>query len=451
MEVLVAELLLRIYDDLDEARRTILRRALWEEQTIPEAVRAGIRRVVGRDMAPAEVVALILADVRQRGDAAVRAWTQRADGLTIDDLEVPPAACRAALDSLDAGLRSALELATERIALFHERQPTGSWVDFGGDGALGQIVRPLARVGLYVPGGTAPLPSSLLMSAIPARVAGVPEIVVCTPPQRPDGRVSPVILAAAALVGGVRVFRIGGAQAVGALAYGTDSVPRADKVCGPGNLFVTLAKRQVYGIVGIDGLPGPTETLVVADDAAHPAWVAADLLAQAEHDVLASAILVTPSRLLAERVQVEVARQMEELGRAETIAASLAGRGGIVLTANLADAVEVANEYAPEHLCLLVREPWQWVGRVQNAGGIFVGDFSYEVLGDYVAGPSHVMPTGGTARFASPLSVADFVKRISLIALTPEEGRRLGPAAARLAEAEGLSAHAAATTRRLAE
>lgn len=444
----MAEPLLRIYDDPGEARRTILRRVLWEEQAVPEAVRASIRRVMGKDLAPAEAVALILTDVRQRGDAAVREWTQRADGLIIGDLEISPAACRAALDGLETDLRSALELATERIACFHERQPTGSWVDFDDDGALGQMVRPLARVGLYVPGGTAPLPSSLLMAAIPARVAGVPEIIVCTPPQRPDGRISPVVLAAAALVGGVRVFRIGGAQAVGALAFGTESVPRVDKICGPGNLFVTLAKRQVYGVVGIDGLPGPTETLVIADDTANPVWVAADLLAQAEHDMLASAILITPSRALAERVQVEVARQMEELGRAETIAASLAGRGGIVLTADLADAVDLANEYAPEHLCLLVREPWQWVGRVRNAGGVFVGDFSYEVLGDYVAGPSHVMPTGGTARFASPLSVADFVKRISLVALTPEEGRRLGPAAARLAAAEGLSAHAAAARRR---
>jgi len=441
------EPLLRIYSP-DEARRTILRRLSWEEQGVPEALQMGIRRVMGEDLTPAEAVARILADVRARGDAAVREWTWRADGVALGDLEVSPDACRAALNGLDAELRRALELAAERITRFHARQPSGSWVDFEDGGALGQLVRPLARVGIYVPGGTAPLPSSFLMSAIPARVAGVAEIVMCTPPQRPNGEVSPVILAAAALVEGTRVFRIGGAQAIGAMAYGTESVPPVDKICGPGNIFVTLAKRQLYGLVGIDGLPGPTETVVIADETANPVWVAADLLAQAEHDVLASAILITPSRALAEQVQVEVARQMEDLGRAEIIAASLAGRGGIVLTKDLAEAIGMANAYAPEHLCLLVHDPWPWVGRVQNAGGVFVGDFSYEVLGDYVAGPSHVMPTGGTARFASPLSVADFVKRISLVALTPEEGRRLGRAAARLADAEGLGAHAAAARRR---
>lgn len=441
------EPLLRIYNP-EEARGTILYRAPWEEREIPEALRVSIRRVMGEDLTPAEAVARILADVRARGDAAVREWTWRTDGVALDDLEVPPEACRAAWDGLEPGLRQALALAAERITRFHERQPSGSWVDWSEGGALGQLVRPLTRVGVYVPGGTAPLPSSLLMSAIPARVAGVPEIVVCTPPQRPHGEVSPVILAAAVLVGKVRVFRIGGVQAIGAMAYGTASVPRVDKICGPGNLFVTLAKRQVYGIVGIDGLPGPTETLVIADESANPAWVAADLLAQAEHDVLASAILITPSRALAEQVQVEVAQQMEELGRAEVIAASLTGRSGIVLVADLEEAIGLANAYAPEHLCLLVCDPWRWIGRMHNAGGVFVGDFSYEVLGDYVAGPSHVMPTGGTARFASPLSVADFVKRISLVALTPEEGRRLGQAAATLADAEGLSAHAAAARRR---
>jgi histidinol dehydrogenase len=242
---------------------------------------------------------------------------------------------------------------------------------------------------------------------------------------------------------------VGGAQAIAALAYGTESIPRVDKICGPGGLFVTLAKRQVFGQVGIDGLPGPTETMVIADGAADPALAAADLLAQAEHDVLASAILLTPSRELAVRVQVEVARRLEGLSRAEIAATSLASRGGIVLTADLAEAVALANAYAPEHLCLLTADPWALAGQVQNAGGIFLGEHSFEVLGDYVAGPSHVMPTGGTARYASPLSVADFVKRISLVALEPAAGRRLSGPAALLAEGEGLTAHAAAARARL--
>jgi histidinol dehydrogenase len=325
-------------------------------------------------------------------------------------------------------------------------------------GTLGQIVRPLARVGIYVPAGSAPLPSSLLHAAIPARVAGVREIIVCTPPSRritdpagaEDGSgVAPLTLAAARVASVDVVYAIGGAQAIAAMAYGTESVPRVDKIVGPGGLFVTLAKRQVFGAVGIDGLPGPTETLVIADDTADPAIAAADLLAQAEHDLLASAILLTPSRRLAERVQVEVGRQLEALSRADIAAASLSGRGGIVVTVDLAQAVDLANAYAPEHLCLLTAEPWALVGRIENAGGIFVGEHSFEVLGDYVAGPSHVMPTEGTARFASPLSVADFVKRISLIALGPDEGRRLSGPAALLADGEGLTAHAAAARARL--
>ena len=303
-----------------------------------------------------------------------------------------------------------------------------SWVDTGPDGTLGQLIRPLDRAGVYVPGGTAPLPSSLLMAAIPARVAGVGEVVVCTPAG--SAGVNDLILAAAHVAKVDRLFALGGAQAIAALAYGTESVPRVDKIVGAGGLFITLAKRQVFGGVGIDGFYGPTETLVIADDSADPAWAAADLLAQAEHDVLASPILLTPSRALAEQVAAQLRRQLEGLSRAEIAAASLADRGGIVVTADLAEAVELANLYAPEHLCLLVAEPWALVGQIRNAGGIFVGEHSFEVLGDYVAGPSHVMPTEGSARYASPLSVADFVKRISLIAFTREAGARLSAPAA---------------------
>jgi histidinol dehydrogenase len=306
-------------------------------------------------------------------------------------------------------------------------------------GRLGQRVTPIERVGVYVPGGTAPLPSSLLMSVIPAQVAGVHTIVVCTPPNPP-----PVILAAAFLCGIDQVYQVGGAQAIAALTFGTESVPKVDKIVGAGNLFVTLAKQQVYGTVGLDGLAGPTETVVVADKSARPAWVAADLLAQAEHDVLASAILLTPERRLAEAVQAEVAHQMENLSRAEIIAQSLTNRSGIVLTPDLETACALASEYAAEHTCLAVADPEKWASSIPNAGGLFLGEHSFEVLGDYVAGPSHVMPTGGTARFASPLNVMDFVKISSIIALDETTGRELSQLAATIARAEQLTGHAAA-------
>jgi histidinol dehydrogenase len=441
--------MLRIYDDWKQARQRVLRRrdtmALDE---VPEPVRAGIQRVFGEDLAPKEAVARILTDVRQRGDEALRHWTARIDGLTDDDFEVAGETLEAAYDSLPSDLADALNLAADRIRAFHARQPIPSWTTTDLGGTLGQRVTPLQRVGVYVPGGTAPLPSSLLMTVVPARVAGVDKVVVCTPPGREDGRVPDIILAAAYVAGVDRLFRLGGAQAIAALAYGTASVPRVDKIVGAGGLFTTLAKRQVYGQVGLDGLYGPTETVVVADDSANPAWVAADLLAQAEHDVLATAILLTPSRRLAEAVQAEVARQMEHLSRADVVAASLAGQGGIVLTPDLETAVRLADEFAPEHLCLSVQEPAVWTERIRNAGGLFLGEHSFEVLGDYVAGPSHVMPTGGTARFASPVNVLDFVKITSIIALDTGTVAQLCPAAARLAHAESLTAHAAAAEQR---
>jgi histidinol dehydrogenase len=318
-------------------------------------------------------------------------------------------------------------------------------------GRLGQRITPVRSVGVYVPGGTAPLPSSLLMSTIPAQVAGVSEIVVATPPGRQDGKVPAVILAAAAVAGIDRLITLGGAQAIGALAFGTETVPRVDKIVGPGNLFVTLAKQQVFGLVGIDGLYGPTETIVIADDTAEPAWVAADLLAQAEHDVLASAILLTPSRTLAEAVQREVARQMERLSRDQVIAVSLANRGGIVLTRDLAEAAALADGYAPEHLCISTADPHALADNIQNAGGLFFGERSFEVLGDYVAGPSHSMPTGGTARFASPLSVVDFVRITSIIDLDAATAGELSRPAAKLAHAEGLTAHAQAAEFRVGQ
>ena len=431
-----------------QAQQTILRRDRALEPEVTPAMRERMAAIFGEKLSPAAAVARILDDVRARGDAALFEWTQRIDGVALARLDVDPADIRAAAGSLPADLRDALRLAANRIRAFHALQPVQSWTTTTLGGRLGQRVAPLRRVGVYVPGGSAPLPSSLLMSAIPAQVAGVTEIVVVTPPGR-DGRVPPVILAAAEAIGLTTVYTLGGAQAVAALAFGTATIPRVDKIVGPGNLFVTLAKRQVFGLVGIDGLAGPTETVVIADETADPAWVAADLLAQSEHDPLATAILLTPSRPLAEAVQREVARQVEALSRDDIIAAALAGQGGIVVTADLAEAAALADAFAPEHLCLATAEPRALADAIANAGGLFLGERSFEVLGDYVAGPSHTMPTGGTARFASPLNVLDFVRITSIIDLDAATTAALAPAAARLARAEALTAHAAAAERRM--
>ena len=448
---------LRIYENWKEARQTVLRRRdMMALDQVPEPVRASIRRVFGQELTPEQSVAHILADVRRRGDDALRDWTTRIDNLSLDDIESPAGAREAAYNSLPPDLTQALNLAAERIRDFHTRQPITalSWTTDEMGGTLGQRVVPIQRVGVYAPGGAAPLPSSLLMAVIPARVAGVDKVFVCTPPGKPDGRVPDVTLAAAHIAGVDRLFRLGGAQAIGALAYGTTTVPQVDKIVGAGGLFTTLAKRQVYGIVGLDGLYGPTETVVVADDSANPAWVAADLLAQAEHDVLATAILITPSRSLAKAVQTEVVNQIETEFlplrlQKNPVSESLAGQGGIVITPDLETAVRLADEFAPEHLCLSVQEPEVWAGRIRNAGGIFLGEHSFEVLGDYVAGPSHIMPTGGTARFNSPVNVLDFIKIINVIGLDADTATRLCPAAARIARAESLTGHAAAAGQRV--
>lgn len=435
--------------DLEQARKTILARKPWEQVEITPAMRASIQRIFGEPLTADQAVDRILAEVRARGDDALRDFNRRIEGAETQDLRISEEETEDAWNATPPDVRAALALAAERIESFHRRQERRSWIDWDDDGGgLGQIVRPMDRVGIYAPGGRAPYPSSLLMSAIPARVAGVPEVVVATPPGK-DGRVAPVLLAAARVAGVSEVYRIGGAQAIAALAYGTRSVPAVSKIAGPGNLFVMLAKRRVFGQVGIDGLPGPTETVVVADDAADPAIVAADLLAQAEHDALASPICLTTSRQMANRIRDELARQAATLERREVIAEAFDGQGGIVIAPDLEAAVAAANDYAPEHLCLLVRDPWSWVGKVRNAGGVFVGETSSEALGDYIVGPAHIMPTGGTARWSSPCNVWDFVKITSLYAPAPATAARLGPAAATLARAEGLTAHAAAVEARL--
>lgn len=436
--------MLKQYDS-QTAKQTILKRTPPDEFPVSQRALDEIKKLFGEPLTPEQAVTKILKDVRMNGDSALQKWTQTLDSIARQPAPVSKALIQSSLDSLAPAQRDALEKAAARIEAFHRRQPLTSWFTNELGGTLGQIIRPIQRVGLYVPGGTAPLPSTVLMSAIPARVAGVKEIIVVTPPNRAlvdkNLPVDPMILAACAIAGVDKVYLLGGAQAIAALAYGTETIQPVDKIFGPGNLFVTLAKRQVYGVVGIDGLAGPTETVVIADESANPAWVAADLLAQAEHDLSASAILLTPSQTLIEKVRIEVGQQLEQRGRADIILASLENRGGAVLTHDLDEAVQLANDYAPEHLALSVRDPWRWVEKVNNAGGVFVGEHSFEVLGDYLAGPSHVMPTGGSARFASPLNVWDFVKIISLIALDETTAQAIGPIAAVIATSEGLDAH----------
>ncbi len=434
--------MLKIYD-VETAKSTILKRTGLQAENSPAALER-TAALFGAGVTPAEAVRRILASVQAEGDAALVRWTALLDRQAVTPpFRVPVERLEAAYTKLPPRLAEAMETAARRIRQFHALQPLPNWETTLLGGVLGQRAVPVERVGVYVPGGSAPLPSSLLMSVIPAQVAGVRRIVVCTPPNPAEA-----ILAAAWLCGVTEVYTLGGAQAIAALAYGTQSIPAVDKIVGAGNLFVTLAKQQVYGRVGLDGLAGPTETVVVADESARPAWVAADLLAQAEHDPLAAAILLTPSRALAEAVQGEVARQMESLGRSQIIACSLAERSGIVLTPDIETAAGLADAFAPEHLCLATADPERLAGRIQNAGGLFIGERSCEVLGDYVAGPSHVMPTGGTARFASPLNVYDFIKITSLVALDAETSAELSRLAAELADVETLSAHAAAARQR---
>ncbi len=405
------------------------------------------RAAAGFDAELTARVRALLEEVAAGGDAAVLDITERFDGVRPSGLRVPADALAAAEQHLAPELAAAIRLAADRIRDYYRRQPSSGFLDQVPGGLLGQLVRPLESVGCYVPGGTAPLFSSLLMTAVPARVAGVPRIAVATPPRR-DGTVAPEILFAASLLGIDEVYRMGGAQAVGALAYGTQAVAPVDKIVGPGNRYVVAAKREVFGRVGIEALPGPTETLVLADDGADVRHVVADLLAQAEH-LGAQPVLVTPSRRLADAVEAELPRAIADLPTAAAARESVEERGMLVVVRDLAEGMQAANAFAPEHLCLLVDDPWSWVPEVRNAGGLFVGASSMEALGDYLAGPSHVMPTSGTARYASFVNLRDFQKVIPVVALGPEAIEAVGPAAARMARAEGLEAHARAIEARL--
>jgi histidinol dehydrogenase len=395
--------------------------------------------------------AAIVDDVRRRGDAALLEYTNRFDRMnapSVAALEIAPAEMRAALESLPVADRAALETAARRIQSFHERQRGESWSVTEDDGTeLGQRVTPLDRVGVYVPGGLAAYPSSVLMNVIPAHVAGVREIVMVSP--TPDGARNPLVLAAAALAGVTRAFAIGGAQAVAALAHGTATVPAVDKIVGPGNAYVAAAKRHVFGTVGIDMIAGPSEILVICDGATSPDWIAMDLFSQAEHDELAQAILLTPDASFIERVQASISRLLPTMPRRAIIEKSLAGRGALILTRDLEDACAVANRIAPEHLEISTDEPERWAALIRHAGAIFLGRHSSESLGDYCAGPNHVLPTARTARFSSPLGVYDFQKRTSLIRVSPAGAHSLGQVAARLADGERLPAHAASARYRM--
>ncbi len=440
---------MRIVQGVEAGRALLARRVAWPWQDPPAAVRESIRRMFGKALTPEEAVATILRDVRAKGDDALKEYTRRLDGADVSGgLEVPRQVWRDARSSVSKELLKALAFAAERVRAFHTASMPRGWADLAQ--GYGEAYLPVERAGIYIPGGTAAYPSTVLMTAIPARVAGVKEIILASPAR--DGQwPHPAVLAAADLVGVDRVFRIGGAQAIAAMAYGTQSVPVVDIVCGPGNLFVTLAKKLVYGDVAVDGLYGPTETVVIADETADPVHCAADLLAQAEHDALASPIFITTSATLLERVRRELERQLAAAPRRQFAERSLEDNGAAVLVASLDEAVELANAFAPEHLCLLTREPWALLARVKNAGAVFLGGDSPETLGDYTAGPSHVMPTGGTARFSSPLGVRQFLKTTAIVAQDAGGLKRLAEATAVIAQAEGLDGHAAAIRNRMTQ
>ena len=397
-----------------------------------------------------KVVSDILENVRVNGDKALREYTRIFDNAEIGPAEVSEKEILAAYSEIEPELLETIKRSKQNIWSFHEKQLQNSWITPKEDGTvLGQLVRPLEKVGLYVPGGTAPLISSVLMTAVPAKVAGVSRIIMCTPPSR-DGSVNPAILVAAREAGIDQIFRVGGAQAVGAMAYGTESIPAVDKICGPGNVYVSTAKRLIYGDCDIDMFAGPSEILVIADSTAKPKYVAADLLSQAEHDKLASSVLVTDDPKLIDQVAVQIKEQLSALSRSSITEKSLQDFGFAVLVENIEKAIEVSNNIAPEHLEICVEEPMSLIGRIRNAGAIFVGNYSPEPLGDYMAGPSHVLPTSGTARFSSPVNVDQFIKKSSLIYYNRSALERTSQDIIRFAEAEHLDAHANAIRVRFA-
>ena len=437
---------LNLVNGLAEAGNVLARLDPLDLDSLPESVLERTRQVFGADVTPEQSVVKMLRDVRREGDSAIRRYARLLDGAELAEFRVADAELAQARAAISPELEAALQLAARRITEFHQATLPRNWVDL--EQGLGEMVRPLERVGLYAPGGTAAYPSTVLMTAIPARVAGVKEVILTTP-RRGAEPLNPAVMAAAQIAGVDAVYQIGGVPAIAAMAYGTETIDQVDKICGPGNIFVAYAKKLVQGQVDIDGIFGPTETIVIADETAQPDFCAADLIAQAEHDPLSTAILVTNSRQLVERVERELERRLATLERGDLARSALERQGRIVLVDTLAEAVELANRIAPEHLCLMVADPWAWAGQVKNAGGLFLGEFSPEVMGDYIAGPSHVMPTGGTARFNSALSVHHFMRTMPVVGLSPETFRGLGAAAVQIAHAEGLTGHSGAIEVRL--
>ena len=439
---------MRIVRGAEEGRRTLLRRLPLGETELPASIRKKNAEIFGADLPIDQQVRRVLDDVRREGDIAVRRYAKAFTGAEYDSLEVGRDEIADSYKDVEPSLVAALREAAEHIRAYHVLQREHSSRSFS-DRGVGMQVRAIERVGMYVP--TSPgavYPSSVLMTAIPAKVAGVSELIMMSPPGA-DGVMSPLKLVAADIAGVDRVFKAGGAEGIGAMAYGTATVPRVDKIVGPGNIFVTVAKREVVGTVGIDALYGPSETIVIADETANPMFAAADLLAQAEHDELATPILLTTSEAMAEAIGWEVERQLKLLPREAIARASFDARGGAVIVGSIDEAVALGSEYAPEHMCLLVKDAAAVAKTVQNAGGIFVGDDAPESLGDYTAGPSHVMPTSGAARYASPLGVHDFLKVTSVVAVDGARLREAGPAAAAIARAEGFVAHARSIELRL--
>ena len=427
----------------EAAINKLLQKPAFDEVELSPKIREANKATFGKDMSAAELVAQIVHDVRFEGDKAVLRYTKLIDKVDceIKDLLVTEEEFAAAEKQADPQVVESLKKAAENVRRYHEEQKPNSWMTYREQGSLlGQSLIPLDRVGIYVPGGTAAYPSSVIMNAMPAVVAGVGEIVMMVPPK--NGAINPYVLIAARLAGVKKIYKIGGAQAIAALAFGTETIPRVDKITGPGNIFVTLAKKEVYGHVDIDMLAGPSEILIVADDNADPVYTAADMLSQAEHDPLASSIVITDSEKLARQVAIEAENQLQKLPRQEIARASIERNGLIVIADNMQQALRFANTSAPEHLELLTREPFQLLPYVRHAGAVFLGAYSPEPLGDYFAGPNHVLPTGGTARYYSVLNVETFMKRTSLISYTQPALEAVSEDIIRLAETEGLQAHA---------
>lgn len=426
-----------------EVVEKLLKKPAFDQVELNPRIREANKKLFGADLTAAEIVDRIVGDVRCNGDEAVIKYTKLIDRteFTPEEFVVTEAEYEAAYQEADPAVVESLRKAAENVRRYHQEQKPNSWMTYRDKGSiLGQSVIPLDRVGIYVPGGTAAYPSSVIMNAMPAVVAGVKEIIMMVPPK--NGKINPYVLVAAKEAGVSKIFKIGGAQAIAAMAFGTETIPRVDKITGPGNIFVTLAKKAVYGHCDIDMLAGPSEILIVADKTADPAYTAADMLSQAEHDMLASSIVITDSPELAEKVAVEAERQLKVLPREEITRASLDRNGMIIITEDIMQAVELANVSAPEHMEVLTEQPFQLLPYIRHAGAVFLGAYSPEPLGDYFAGPNHVLPTGGTARYYSVLNVETFMKRTSIISYTQEQLDAVSDDVIRLAEAEGLQAHA---------